>query len=85
MKEIEVVNIKCDGCAASIKDVLEKNGFTEVKVDPSCQRVQFEGENLVLAEKILGKMGYPRAGSQEAQSLFKKAKSYASCMVGRLK
>jgi copper chaperone CopZ len=85
MNEIEVVNIKCGGCAASIEEALEKNGFTKVKVDPSCQRVQFEGEDLALAEKILGKMGYPKAGSQEAQSLLKKAKSYASCMVGRLK
>jgi len=85
MNEIEVVNIKCGGCAKSIEDALTKNGFTEVRVNPGCQKVQFETGDERLAEKILGKMGYPRAGSQEAQSLLKKAKSYASCMVGRLK
>jgi copper chaperone CopZ len=85
MNKIEVVNIKCGGCAKSIEVALTKKGFKNVQVDPSCQLVQFEGDNIDLAESVLEKMGYPRVGSKNAHSLRKKAKSYASCMVGRLK
>lgn len=84
MSKIEVVNIKCGGCAKSIEDALTKKGLTDVKVDPTCQMVEFEGDESI-AEEILNKMGYPKAGSKEAESLLKKAKSYASCMVGRVK
>ncbi len=84
MGKIEVVNIKCGGCAKSIEDALAKNGLTKVKVDPSCQMVEFDGDETV-AEAVLTKMGYPKAGSEEANSLLKKAKSFASCMVGRVK
>lgn len=84
MNKLEVVNIKCGGCAKSIEDALSKNDFKNVKVDPSCQLVEFEGDT-EKAEKILFKMGYPKAGSKEAKSLLKKAKSYASCMVGKVK
>lgn len=85
MSKIEVVNIKCGGCAKSIEDALGKKGFTNVKVDPSCQLVEFEGGEVEEAAAILSKMGYPKADSKEAESLLKKAKSYASCMTGRLK
>lgn len=84
MSKIEVVNIKCGGCAKSIEDALTKHGLKDVKVDPSCQLVEFDGDEKV-AEEILTKLGYPRANSEEAKSLMKKAKSFASCMVGRLK
>jgi copper chaperone len=84
MKEIKVVNIKCGGCAKSIVDALSKKGLREVSVDPSCQTVTFEGDEK-LAEEILNKMGYPKADTKEAKSLLKKAKSFGSCMVGRLK
>lgn len=84
MSKIEVVNIKCGGCAAGIESSLTKKGLQNVKVDPSCQMVEFEGDEKI-AEETLLKMGYPRAGSKEANSLLKKAKSYASCMVGKTK
>lgn len=84
MNKIEVVNIKCGGCAAGIEDALTKKGLKNVKVDPSCQMVEFEGDT-ELAEKTLLKMGYPKAGSDEAKSFLKKAKSFASCMAGKTK
>ena len=84
MSKIEVVNIKCGGCAKSIEDALTKKGFKNVKVDPSCQMVEFDGDEKT-AEQILNKLGYPRVDSEEAKSLMKKAKSFASCMVGRMK
>lgn len=84
MSKIKVVNIKCGGCAAGIKSALSKKGFKKVKVDPNCQLVEFEGDPKT-AEKILLKMGYPKAGSREAESVIKKAQSYASCMIGKTK
>jgi len=83
MNKIEVLNIKCHGCSKSIKKTLAKEGFKNIKVDSTCQIVEFEGDEK-RAEKILLKMGYPKAGSPEARSLHKKAKSYLSCVVGRV-
>ncbi|MFW0862474.1 MAG: heavy-metal-associated domain-containing protein [Candidatus Komeilibacteria bacterium] len=82
MPTINVVNIKCGGCAAGIKDKLSKNGFSNIEVSPDEQTVSFDGDE-VLAEKILAKMGYPKAGTKEAANLIKKAKSYISCMIGK--
>lgn len=84
MTKIKVVNIKCGGCARGITDSLTKKGFKNVQVDPSCQLVEFEGD-IEKAEAVLLKMGYPKAGTKEAESALKKAKSYASCMVGKAK
>jgi len=84
MQEIEVANIKCGGCANSIKTALGKAGFSGVEVDPSCQKVTFDQGDRREAAKILDKMGYPEAGTKAAKNLLKKAKSYASCMVGRI-
>lgn len=84
MSKIEVVNIKCGGCAKSIESALSKSGFENVKVDSSCQLVEFDGDEKK-AEAILSKLGYPRVDSEEAKNLLKKAKSFASCMAGRLK
>jgi len=84
MKKIEVVNIKCGGCVAGIKSVLTKKGLKNVEIDPSYQLVQFEGDEKI-AEAILFKMGYPRANTKEAESLLRKAKSFASCVIGKTK
>lgn len=84
MSTIDVVNIKCGGCAAGIKDKLTKAGLTNIEVSPDEQQVSFEGDE-VLAEKLLNQMGYLRAGTKEAANLIKRAKSYISCMIGKSK
>lgn len=84
METIEVVNIKCGGCEEGIIDSLTKAGMTNVTVDVDNQRISFEGDR-AKAKDILTKKGYPEAGSPEAASLMKKAKSYVSCMVGKTK
>ena len=84
MNAINVVNLKCGGCEQRVKSELEKEGFTDIKVDVAGQKVEFEGD-IEKAKSLLKKIGYPEAGSNEAKSLLKKGKSYLSCMIGRLK
>lgn len=84
MNSLKVINIKCGGCENNIIMSLKKAGMENVKVDIPNQTVSFEGDPETAA-KVLSAMGYPKADSEEAKSLLKKAKSYASCMVGRIK
>ncbi len=86
---IEVVNIKCGGCAKSITNALEKAGFSNIEVSIDTQTISFfvpdhsSEEKILEAKKILEAMGYPEKNSEAATSLLKKAKSYASCAVGK--
>ncbi|MCU0653513.1 MAG: heavy-metal-associated domain-containing protein [Candidatus Pacebacteria bacterium] len=84
MNTIKVVNIKCGGCENSILRALQKAGMSNIKIDIPNQTVAFDGD-AAIAEKILSSMGYSKADSPEAKSFLKKAKSYGSCMVGRIK
>ena len=84
MTTLNVVNLKCGGCEKSVASSLEKLGLTEVSVDATNQTVSFEGDK-AKAVKKLATMGYPEASSPQAKSLLKKAKSYTSCMIGKLK
>ena len=84
---IYLANIKCSGCAASIRDKARSvNGVEDVVVnEEECHiQLKYDGESTrseVL--RSLKNMGYPEA--TEANGLLLKAKSYASCMVGRFK
>jgi len=84
MTTIKVVNIKCGGCENMIKTSLTEAGLFNVSVSVEKQEVSFDGD-AVKAKELLTKMGYPPADSPEAQSFLKKAQSYASCMIGRVK
>ena len=84
MPILNVVNIKCGGCEKGIEEALAKAGMGDIKVSAADQIVSFEGD-ADTARKILTKMGYPEAGSEEAKSFLKKAKSYMSCMIGKTK
>lgn len=83
MSIIKVVNIKCAGCANSIKIALEKEGFENMAVDEKKMEVSFDGD-CERAVGILSKLGYPEVGSKEAESMLKKAKSFVSCARGRM-
>lgn len=81
---LQVVNVKCGGCQKHIASSLEKEGFKDVDVDLDAQSVTFEGD-VEAAKKLLSRLGYPEASSDEAKSLLKKAKSFVSCAIGRMK
>lgn len=87
--EIEVDNIKCNGCASSIKSGLKSfPGVTEVSVDIEKGKVEITHvENLMVVDlknKLLI-MGYPEKGSLKGLDKFAvNAKSYVSCVIGRI-
>ena len=91
--EVSVENIKCGGCANSIKqkllalpDVLA----VEVDVEAGIVTIDFGGiENpesgVNTAQEKLTAMGYPPSGSVEGlKAAGAKAKSFVSCAVGRM-
>jgi len=83
MPSITIVNLKCGGCAATITKSLTNAGYSDIHVDVPTSKVTFQGDEKQ-AEIILAKQGYPRAGSKEAKSLLKKAKSFISCAKGKV-
>lgn len=84
MNQVTVVNIKCGGCEKNIMHSLEKLGCQNIKVDIAKQTITFEDGDLESVKKQLLKMGYPEAGTKEAESVLKKAKSFVSCAIGKM-
>ena len=84
MNSLQVVNIKCEGCKASIVAALHKAGLTNIKIDIAQQLVSFDGD-AETGKNILAKLGYPQADSTGAKLLSKKARSFVSCALGKFK
>jgi copper chaperone len=86
--EVSVENIKCGGCANTIRTRLEKlDGIDSVTVDVECGRVTVDGDGNTRQNVIerLASLGYPETGSVEGiRSATAKAKSFVSCAVGRM-
>ena len=82
METLHVVNIKCGGCEKNIASNLERAGLTNISVDTAAQTVSFDGDPAA-ARTTLSKIGYPEAGTPEAESILKKAHSYISCAIGK--
>ncbi|MDD3517147.1 MAG: heavy-metal-associated domain-containing protein [Chromatiales bacterium] len=85
---IEVDNIKCGGCANSIKKGLAEDARVQgVEVDVENGRVTVNAADDIRAEiaRRLAGLGYPERGSVSGTDAFKaKAKSFVSCAVGRM-
>lgn len=83
--EIAVENIKCGGCANSIRSKLLSNAsVSEVEVNKEEGVVTIEGPDQLDGDALaqqLASMGYPAVGTGTG---FQKAKSYVSCMIGRM-
>lgn len=84
--EIQVENIKCNGCATSIKNALSKfDGVNAVDIEIETGTIKLDIEDVNTDRKqILAKlqsMGYPEPGEG---SLLTTATSYVSCMIGRV-
>lgn len=84
-EDLFIANIKCGGCATTIKNELLKiNGVTDVQVfnDKDMITVSYDHvERNVITQK-LHSLGYPEA--TEENGLLLQLKSYASCMIGRI-
>jgi len=83
---LEIVNLKCGGCANSIKKgIIAIEGVKEVDVELETSNVTVEVENETVVDEVkkkLSTMGYPEAG--DANTLIHKAKSFVSCATGRM-
>ena len=86
MTNIEILNLKCGGCANSIKKGLEQiDGVGAVSVDLETSNVQVESTDEAVLETVkskLSSMGYPEVG--DANTVIHKAKSFVSCATGRM-
>jgi len=85
---IAVENIKCHGCANSIRSKLTEQELAQsVDVDVERGEVHVEGkpewrDRVAMA---LARMGYPEVGSVEGmKAAAAKAKSFVSCAIGRI-
>ena len=90
LKTFEISNIRCGGCANTIKKALEAEGFLNIDVDLSCEprkvTVEVTNEASVAHFKaILKNLGYPlfneEIGYMDSTAL--KAKSMVSCVIGK--
>jgi len=85
---IQVENIKCGGCAGTIKKKLgEDSRVSAVEVDIEQGIVTIEGveQDSALFSEMLLKMGYPETGTAEGIAAAKaKAKSFVSCAIGKV-
>lgn len=81
---IKVHNIKCHGCANSItKSLLKEEMVEEVFVTPEDGKIEIKHKapiNLEFIKQKLSSLGY----TEDDPTLVDSAKSYVSCMIGRV-
>lgn len=86
--EIAVENIKCGGCANTIRTrMLAEDGVLSVDVDieAGIVRIGGSGADREVLVRRLAQLGYPETGSVEGlKAAAAKAKSFVSCAVGRM-
>ena len=83
--KIYIENLKCGGCAATIKKgvlSIESVSNIEVNVDDSSVFVSSTSDVTNEIKEKLSRMGYPEVG--DFNSIVHKAKSYVSCATGKM-
>lgn len=82
-----IQNLKCGGCGKIITDALNALPRIETTIISTDENsVSFDYEEPIALEEVeatLSRLGYPVDGSRN--TLLKKAKSYVSCAIGRMK
>lgn len=82
---IMIANLKCHGCASTIKKELEQiAGVREANVDMESETVTVISDGVdrkTLTNKLYS-LGYPEA--TEDNGLLLQLKSYKSCVIGRI-
>lgn len=91
MQQINLIvdNLKCGGCANSIKKQLFAiNGVVDVIINKDIAEVKIIHNGNVERAKVINKLqaiGYPESGTVSGvESIISNAKSFASCVVGRI-
>ncbi len=84
---LQIQNLKCGGCQATIFERLTKlNNIANISIVHEESIVSFEytsTDAIEIVKSELSKLGYPVIG--EKNNLTKKAKSYVSCAIGKMK
>lgn len=89
MIQIDIENLKCGGCANSIRHGLQTiDGVDEVEVDLDHHQVKIKAPESLrqnLVEKLRS-MGYPEVGSVKGlEAGLASAKSFVSCAIGKVR
>lgn len=84
-----VENIKCDGCAKTIRKTLEEIGFKNISVNFEQCSIEVDTPSDVsavsIAVKKLKDLGYPLIETEEGlTAALLKVKSYLSCAIGKI-
>ena len=83
---IQIQNLKCHGCATSIRNALTKIGglkLEDINMDDSTIHFEMEdSRSMESVKKVLSNLGYPEMGADNPFG--KKAKSYVSCAIGKV-
>ncbi len=88
-QSFKVLNVKCGGCASTLKEKL-LNDFGEVEVnlniEPREITLYIEDEKVTQLAKVLKGLGYPLTTEDMGfvESTSTKAKSFVSCAVGKM-
>ena len=85
----QVVNVKCGGCAGTIKEKLfEKFGEVEVNLNKEPREItlNIKEEDVPTLAEALKKPGYPFVTEKMGfiDSTSAKAKSFVSCAIGKM-
>ena len=85
----EVINVKCGGCAGTLKSKLKDQfGDVEVDLDVTPRKITLDVEESQIEQltEALRKLGYPLATDEMGilESTTAKAKSFVSCAIGKM-
>jgi len=85
----EVINVKCGGCASTLKTSLaEEFGEVDVNLDiePRQITLDIDDSNVLALRTKLKKLGYPMSDEDltTMEGFSTTAKSFVSCAVGKM-
>jgi len=83
----EVFNVKCGGCASTLKTKLAEELIeVDLNVIPRKITLEIDDKDIDKLGKALKKLGYPLASEEMSfmDSTSTKAKSFVSCAIGKM-
>ena len=88
-QSFEVFNVKCGGCASTLKSKLAKEfGEIEVNLEVIPRKITLDMKNKDMDKlaKSLRELGYPLASEEMSfmDCTSAKAKSFVSCAIGKM-
>jgi len=89
IQTFKIINVKCGGCAATLKNKLLKDfGEISVNLEKEPREISLEIEDIDIPKlgEALKKLGYPFATEKMGfvDETSAKAKSFVSCAIGKM-